>query len=212
MPTAWVDYAQTTSATDDTTWPTWVITASSTTTTSVDTTWPIWASNATAGTVTGFDVWGSWCWQTTTNAVNLDPEAAWEAWVQSLPEAQREPARQERRAARAAEAEAARLEQVKWEEAREKAEVLLRSCLTPEQVAELEQHKRFLVSVASGRRYQIRRGQAGNVIEIDKAGKPIARFCIHGSEEPEGDTMLAQKLLLEHDEAAFLRIANKSAA
>lgn len=62
------------------------------------------------------------------------------------------------------------------------------------------------------RRYEIRRGRAGNVYQVDSEGKRIAKFCAHPAEFcPDPDTMLAQKLMIEADEEAFLALANRSA-
>lgn len=95
------------------------------------------------------------------------------------------------------------------EEAQKKAEVLLRSQLTEEQIAELNVSNRFHVTSSRGRRYCINRGRAGNVSRMDDDGRFV--FCIHDYVGlPESDTMLAQKLLLEADEERFLQIANRT--
>jgi hypothetical protein len=86
-----------------------------------------------------------------------------------------------------------------------RAEELLRSCLTEVQQSQLQRHGWFEVTAASGRAYRVYRGYAGNVISEGQ------RFCIHGSPDlPDADQMLGQKLLIETDEATFLRIANAS--
>ncbi len=112
------------------------------------------------------------------------------------------------RLARAERRERRAQEEVQREAAKVKAEALLVSCLTQEQQAELVSDNRFHVTTTSGRRYCINRGRAGNVTRpVDRR-----RFCIHDyADLPEADTMLAQKLLLEADEEAFLSIANASA-
>ena len=62
---------------------------------------------------------------------------------------------------------------------------------------------------SAGRTYRIWRGVAGNVRELDAAGRERARLCCHPTEDvPQGDVMAAQKLHLETDEAGFRRTAN----
>lgn len=91
------------------------------------------------------------------------------------------------------------------ERANVSAEALLRSCLTEEQKAEYDALGRFRVTAASGRVYVIMEGYAGNVVSQGW------RYCIHGPETlPHADQMLMQKLLIETDEAEFLRLANAS--
>lgn len=101
-------------------------------------------------------------------------------------------------------------------QANELAEELLRSALTPEQIQDLEEYRAFTVTVlrpdGTEREYRIHRGQVQNVIGRDRQGRPC-RYCIHPSEGvPDADAMLAQKLLLETDEEAFLRVAHVSLA
>jgi len=94
-------------------------------------------------------------------------------------------------------------------EARARAERLLRSHLSPDQVRDLDQHNWFEVHVAD-RVYRLLRGRMGNV-RLMCDGKAVAQFCIHPKTDvPDADTMLAQKLMLESDEESFLRIANRS--
>ena len=93
--------------------------------------------------------------------------------------------------------------------AKERAEKLLVSCLDKEQREDLEVHSRFRILVGSNW-YSIGRGHAGNVYLLDKEGdRPTVRYCAHPIDSvPDADAMLAQKLLLETDEAAFVQIAN----
>jgi len=92
--------------------------------------------------------------------------------------------------------------------ANEKAEELLRSLLTEEQIKKLETEDWFPV-VVNDKEYRIERGSRGNVVRIDKHKK--YRYCIHPTElVPDADTMIAQKLMLESNEEQFLKIANRS--
>jgi hypothetical protein len=96
-------------------------------------------------------------------------------------------------------------------EAHARAEDLLKQMLSAAQKKEYETAREFTVVTESGKRYKIRHGWAGNVDEIDESGKAAARYCIHPTIGcPHPDNMLAQKLMLETDEKAFLKIANKT--
>lgn len=96
--------------------------------------------------------------------------------------------------------------------AQRKAERLLLQHLTSEQRDEYTRLKRFTVIGSDGRLYRVNRGRTGNVELIEATNEGVfalERFCIHPSERvPDEDTMLAQKLLIESDLAAFRRIAN----
>jgi hypothetical protein len=94
-----------------------------------------------------------------------------------------------------------------------KARELLLEQLTPEQRASFEQHDWFLVRGQSGRRYRIR--DDGHVVaNIDVLApdqQVLHRLCGHLADPvvPLADHLLAQKLMLEADEEAFLRLANQ---
>lgn len=94
----------------------------------------------------------------------------------------------------------------------ERATLLLCENLTPAQAEEFRRTRAFTVhSKDGGRVYLVTYGTAGNVFEL-KAGKRQTKFCIHPDEDvPVPDVMLAQKLMIETDEAAFRRVANKTA-
>lgn len=102
--------------------------------------------------------------------------------------------------------------------ARERAAILLQESLSERQRAELRDKGYFSLETIDSktgqrRRYQIAggRGQHGNVYQVDESGKRIYSFCIQPRERvPDEDAMLAQKLMLEHCEEDFLKIANRS--
>lgn len=95
--------------------------------------------------------------------------------------------------------------------ASEKAEVLLRQMLTPEQQHDLE-HKRFFYLYSGDKKYRIDRGRTGNVKLVDDKDQVVESYCIHPQLDcPDADTMLAQKLLLETDRETFERVANITA-
>jgi hypothetical protein len=88
--------------------------------------------------------------------------------------------------------------------AEKRAEDLLRLCLTPKQIEDLETKKCFYVEIISSggkkERYRIDRGSHGNVKQIDEKGSIIRSFCIQPSGVPVGDVLLTQKLWLEASE------------
>jgi hypothetical protein len=96
--------------------------------------------------------------------------------------------------------------------ASEKAKVLLFAHLSDDQAQSYEKNLCFEVIGQGGRRrYRIRKGPHRNVEEIDEKGKRIRGLCAyvnHPGGVPDDDTVLAQKLWIEHDEEAFLRVAN----
>jgi len=93
--------------------------------------------------------------------------------------------------------------------AEKKASVLLRRSLNAEQRRELRQRRAFHVTAADGRRFRIEDGSAHNVVLVDGTGDAV-RYCVvfrHHDRLPNADLMLAQKLLLETDPGAFLKLA-----
>lgn len=94
---------------------------------------------------------------------------------------------------------------------------LLLSFLSDEQRRTFGQHGWFIVvGGQSGRRYRIRGGTyAGNVdlLAANDNYKVEARFCGHcDASIPLGDQLLAQKVMLEVDEPAYIALANRRAA
>lgn len=95
------------------------------------------------------------------------------------------------------------------ERANTRAEKLLVEMLSPQQAEELRASGHFHVRLLNGRRYRISRGQHGNVVEVDGAGRGLRSLCVQPvGHLPDADAMLAQKLWLETDEATLLRTAN----
>lgn len=90
--------------------------------------------------------------------------------------------------------------------ARTKAMGLLMSTLTRGQQRSLRESMYFDMNV-NGRTYRIRLGTHGNVRLIE-GGREVRSFCAQPDGVPIEDAMLAQKLMLEADEQAFLRVAN----
>jgi len=102
----------------------------------------------------------------------------------------------------------------RWREtqqaARRRAVELLESWLTPGQLADFREHRRFEVVSDTGTRWRINcSGQAGNVERLDEAGEWESTWCAHPPGGlPDADAWLAQRLILQTDEAAFLAVAN----
>lgn len=175
---------------------------------STDATWYVWASNSTATTT--IQTWQIWNGTSAGTTVST-----WGTWVSNTSigyvavpyretEAQREAriANEQRRREASIRAERERLA------AQKRAKRLLFRHLTPTQRREFHRDNAFRLIVGD-KTYLIRRGRSGNVQLLDAENQPVEQFCIHPIEHvPDEDTMLAQKLLLENDEAAFRRIAN----
>lgn len=96
--------------------------------------------------------------------------------------------------------------------ARERARGLLLEHLTPAQRKTFEKNAWFVVEGGrSKKRYRIEaRGVAGNVYQLDQKGHVVATFCGHADHSiPDYDQYLAQKLMLEANEDAYLALANR---
>ncbi len=200
-------------------------------TTSAGTVWECW----TVSTVSTGDVWRTWTAIGTTVTSSSAGEAVWIRWTQQgtaaavttirigddylvappapPPTPAELEARLEREKARRIEAEArAAREAALRKAAEQRAKKLLFQLLRAEQIREYVRHKRITIRAPSGTVYRLRHGWSGNVEELDAAGKPVNRLCIHpGVQVPVPDNLLTQKLMLETDEAAFRKIANITA-
>ncbi|HLS85784.1 MAG TPA: hypothetical protein VK043_05760 [Burkholderiales bacterium] len=93
-----------------------------------------------------------------------------------------------------------------------RARTLLRRHLSPAQRREYERYGAFTVVGPSGRRYRIGYGACINIEVLSRAGTVEYRLCAGPSGVPIPAVMLAQKLMLEAQEAAFLQIAIKHPA
>lgn len=151
-------------------------------------------TSATTSTY-NMQVWGAWS-QTATNTISVfSPTPAYKPLSAG---------------------EASRRKQTEYRRKRERlmagkrAQELLLSILDERQRSEFREHRAVTVCSRSGRRYRVRHGWAGNVDEIID-GQTRAHYCIHprGGCPPE-DNMLAQVLLLTHDEEQFHRVANRT--
>lgn len=96
------------------------------------------------------------------------------------------------------------------QQAIDRAEELLVSLLDDPQRQQYAEHQHFDVQVA-GKIYRLK--PYDRVRLLDAAGKAKIAYCIHPDHIhglPAADVMLAQKLLLETNEAHFLKTANAS--
>lgn len=187
-------------------------------------TWSVWTTTSTMTTSTSTAIWTGWCENTTaaTSTITLavPSHVVWARWnVQGeLLSASGPPRPRVRTAEEIARDDAARLayqaEQRAAEKARvdamDRARLLLVSNLSPLQQQQFYKESSFVVEGKNGFRYRIRQGRMGNVDVVNREGIVVDRLCAHPREfVPDFDTMLAQKLMLETDEDAFWRVANK---
>lgn len=188
-------------------------------------TWKYWTSMATASSTTN-TAWYYWNDQATyaatatAAATYSNANFIWYQWngdyyqqpVQPnaiTPERAAEIAADQRQ--RAIEAEAKAVQARKdAEEAEARAEELLKASLTEPQRQEYAKDKSFtIISKDGNRTYRVKKGWSHNVERIDAEGKKIHTLCAHPQQPvPLADNQLAQKLMLEHDEDTFLKMAN----
>lgn len=171
--------------------------------TPANSTWYAWAESQSTTTTTPSiqsctAEWMAWTTSTSTTSTTATMlHVDWEPESDEIRERRRARAEAEARA-RIAAAEA--------------AELLLGSCLSPEQRAQLAEGDYFEVRAigpdGQGTTYRIERGSVGNVFELDGEGRKVRGFCIHPADVPEGDAMLAQMLMIRHAHEDFRRIAN----
>jgi hypothetical protein len=175
------------------TWTNWTTTTA--TTAGNDTTWVLWTDATSSATTTM--TWSGWI-----NSDNVYKP------IERTPEQRAEDERRwttER-------AENARRAAVAAEDRRKACETarrLLVSMLSHQQHEQLQRERFFeVIGRNTKRRYRIREGTHGNVRLLDEAGREVTSYCGQPNGVPTEDSMLAQKLQIEHDEDAFLRVAN----
>lgn len=126
--------------------------------------------------------------------------------------AEAETQRRREMAAQAAEQVAQRQAEAKRRaEAMTRARELLLEHLTPEQRRMFEKENWFIVEGGKSKtKYRIRGGAVAGNIDVIRNDAVSHRLCCHcDSSIPSHDQHLAQKLMLEHAEDDFLRIANR---
>lgn len=180
------------------------------TTDTTSSTWSAWADQGTLTSATTGTTWTSWATSGTSTTTTSTVWNGWTATADVYAPRRTTPERQalDEAALAASRARAQRLAQEEAE-AKERADKLLREHLSAEQKAQLEKENGFEVESASGKKYLITRGRAGNVYSLDAKRRKVAKHCIHPVEYcPDQDTMLAQLLWLKWNEEEFLRVAN----
>ena len=90
-----------------------------------------------------------------------------------------------------------------------RAQELLLRTLSPDQRAQWDAHRFFLVDVPNRGTFRILPRTAFNVVQV---GSGDIYCCVSESPVPLADLMLAQKLMLELDPERFFSIANRSVA
>ena len=107
-------------------------------------------------------------------------------------------------------------EQTRLRAAEARANELLCEHLTPAQKKTYTDNGWFVIEGGKTKtKYRINSGHlVGNVDVLDNQNRKTHRLCAHVRQGsvPFGDQLLAQKIMLEHDEDAFIRVANRHAA
>lgn len=100
----------------------------------------------------------------------------------------------------------------KTKEAVARADALLRERLSPEQRADLARTRSFLVTTPAGRRYRLHEDRTNYQVDLlaPDSEYVLAKYCVQPRDQeiPRSDSLLAQMLLLQSDEALFLLTAN----
>ena len=179
--------------------------------------WEVWVTSCsttatTATTTTG--AWNTWC-SSTTSSITTSSNEIWIGWLNDDNRIViTEEALRENQAQYEASLERERELQKKWakehEEKRAKAMKLLLDSLNRKQKRDFKQRSHFYVRGGkSGDLYKIVKGRQGNVKLMDKKKRVIQSLCAHPKIHcPDEDTMLVQKVMIEHMEDHFRDIAN----
>jgi len=186
-----------------TTWGYWTSTCSGTASTDSATTWATRTTDGTSAATT--NTWTIWCVASSDcKTVNYFDGKRKQITAEQAEQRRLEA---ERQAAewRAAE-EKRRAEEVKAEAT---AKELLDAFLTPEQQQTMEKINAIAVKSQNNKTYLVKKGE--RVQELNDAGKVVAEYCIVPQAQlPLHDRMLIQKLMLENNEAEFLKTANRT--
>jgi hypothetical protein len=191
-----VGYFDTTSAasaSDNATgiWQTWTTSGTTNITSGAATAWLTWTTAGTGDNIAGNTI------------VIGEPYVDRRTAEQRVADEARWAAEREAGARRAAAAEAVRVA------ARDRARALLLSMLDQKQKEQLQRDRFFeVIARGSKRRYRIREGSHGNVKLLDDKGREVVSYCGQPANVPVEDSMLAQKLQIEHDEVEYLKRAN----
>ena len=178
--------------------------------------WRAWMGTATTTTATN-DVFTYWVTDSTTTGT----DTAYMYWTNEYNqlttfranELQRSLERQQLEQERNLRLQKEFAEKKKKElEARRKAKILLLENLDMEQFKDFQKEGFFFVKSPTGRLYRIREGRSINIdlMKGNSRSDVEKRLCGHPEIFcPNEDTMLAQKIYLEHMEQEFLCLANQ---
>lgn len=189
--------------------------------------WGCWVDETTYTTTASTTVWGSWAG---TSTASCSSDTVWIRWYDCqnkdsfkshvygdfIPLSETEEHKKERlekeRIAAEKYAAAVKKQREEEKEREQKAWAFLVAVLNEKQKKQMEKDKFFeLISVKSGTRYRIRKGQTRNIEKLDGEGKVIQKLCVHPVDYlHDYDAMAMQKLALEYDEEATVKIANVS--
>lgn len=192
-------------------WSNWATAAST------NATWNNW-NNCTIGSGSLYTnngvVWKAWNTASSASITNTNLDAnVWQYWVSNAVAGTAYIRPTPYVAETAQQREARETQQRQYAEERrladKRAEALLCSHLNEEQQKDLRDRNWFLIDSKSGKTYRINRGRHANIDVIDENGVTIRSLCVHPRDTvPDADTMLAQVLMLKHDEDTLLRMAN----
>jgi len=97
-----------------------------------------------------------------------------------------------------------------WREAQERAEALLKHVLSEDEYRSLDRRGYLEVKSPSRPRrvYRIPRHQGQ--VKVYEGGVPLMALCVQSVDPiPDGDTIVMHKLMIEGNEAEYLRVANR---
>jgi hypothetical protein len=97
-----------------------------------------------------------------------------------------------------------------WREAQERAEALLKHVLSEDEYRSLDRRGYLEVPSPSRPRrvYRIPRHQGQ--VKVYEGGVPLMALCVQSVDPiPDGDTIIMHKLMIEGNEAEYLRVANR---
>ncbi len=95
--------------------------------------------------------------------------------------------------------------------AEKRANDLLMETLSTQQREEYRANQFFTVKGSSGGTYRIRYGSSNNIVRIDARGEEVERLCFAPRGGlAHGDSMVAQKIMLETSEPEARQVANKT--
>lgn len=178
---------------------------------------PYWSHGGTSSTSTSASTWLDWnTLSTTSTSCSTGSSATWRVWTGPNQVAV---SRSESYAAipkiteeQRAENERRLREHVRQQKTiQQRATKLLLQNLNREQQREYVRTKQFKITLSNGNVYLLQRVWSGNVYRLNEQNLATCRYCLHFKTTiPYEDLLLAQKLLLESNEAEFLQRANKT--